>query len=106
MSAIRHNSVSGTGADMPRSIATRATSGANKLVDELEQMLQKAMAEKGPNTPLLFANTVYYLPIVLGMTGKTVEKIGDLEFVLQEARRLLSDEAADRSGMAALLAAE
>ncbi len=102
---------------MSKYIATRATRGANALVTEAEIMLNKALKEKGAETPVSFPNTAYYLPTILGMTGKAVEKLGDLQPVLKYARDLLHPipafakwtpylgETLD-SGMATLLAAE
>ncbi|MCL4505613.1 MAG: acetyl-CoA decarbonylase/synthase complex subunit alpha/beta [Chloroflexi bacterium] len=102
---------------MSRYIATRAIRGANALVTEVEWMLRKALAEKGPDTPVAFPNTAYYLPLILGMTGRQVETIGQLEPVLQHARALLHPVPSDKNwtpylgetldcGMATLLAAE
>ena len=102
---------------MSHYIATRAIRGANALVTEAEWMLRKALAEKGPDTPVAFPNTAYYLPLILGMTGRQVETIGQLEPVLQHARALLHPIPSDKnwtpylgetldSGMATLLAAE
>jgi len=102
---------------MSRYIATRAIRGANALVTEAEIMLDKALREKGPETPVAFPNTAYYLPLILGMTGRQVETLGQLEPVLEHARQLLHPIPADRkwtpylgetldSGMATLLAAE
>src|SRR3990172_7649431 len=102
---------------MSRYIATRAIRGANALVTEAELMLQKAMNEKGPDTPVSFPNTAYYLPLILGMTGRQVETLGQLKPVIQHARELLHPSPADHkwtpylgetldSGMATLLAAE
>ncbi len=102
---------------MSRYIATRAIRGANALVTEAELMLRRAIAEKGPDTPVAFPNTAYYLPTILGMTGIQVETIGQLEPALAHARELLHPlpsrshwtpylgETLD-SGMATLLAAE
>ncbi|MBI2333883.1 MAG: CO dehydrogenase/CO-methylating acetyl-CoA synthase complex subunit beta, partial [Chloroflexi bacterium] len=102
---------------MSRYIATRAMRGANALVTEAELMLNKALNEKGADTPVSFPNTAYYLPTILGMTGKAVEKLGDLQPVLKQARDMLHPipafakwtpylgETLD-SGMATLLAAE
>ncbi len=102
---------------MSRYIATRAIRGANALVSEAESMLNRALVEKGPDTPVAFPNTAYYLPLIFGMTGRQVETIGQLEPVLQHARGLLHPvpsiknwtpylgETLD-SGMATLLAAE
>jgi acetyl-CoA synthase len=102
---------------MSRYIATRAIRGANALVSEAEFMLKKALGEKGPDTPVSFPNTAYYLPLTLGMTGMAVENLGQLQQVLQQARDLLHPVPSKKhwtpylgetldSGMATLLAAE
>ena len=102
---------------MSKYIATRAQRGANALVTEAEIMLNKALQEKGEDTPVSFPNTAYYLPTIFGMTGKAVEKLGDLKATMKHARDLLHPipaftkwtpylgETLD-SGMATLLAAE
>jgi acetyl-CoA synthase len=74
---------------MSRYIATHAIRGAHAAVDEFEGTLQLALAEKGPETPIAFPNTAYYLPFILGMTGQPVEKLGDLQPVLATAKNLL-----------------
>ena len=102
---------------MSRYIATRAIRGANALVIEAELMLNKAIREKGPDTPVVFPNTAYYLPLIYGMTGQEVETLAQLQPILEHARTLLHPvpspnkwtpylgETLD-SGMATLLAAE
>ncbi len=102
---------------MSRYIATRAIRGANALVTEAELMLDKALKEKGPDTPVSFPNTAYYIPVIGGMTGVNVEKLGQLKGVMEHAHGLLHPapslskwtpylgETLD-SGMATLLAAE
>jgi len=102
---------------MSKYIATRAVRGANALVFEAETMLQTALDEKGPDTKVEFPNTAYYLPLIYGMTGMEVQTLGQLEQVLEYARRLLHPipsqdkwtpylgETLD-SGMATLMAAE
>ena len=102
---------------MSKYIATRAMRGANALVTEAEIMLGRAVKEKGAATPVSFPNTAYYLPTILGMTGKSIEKLGDLQSVLKQARDMLHPLPANSkwtpylgetldSGMATLLAAE
>src|SRR5512133_226895 len=102
---------------MSRYIATRAIRGANALVTEAELMLHKALAERGPDTPVSFPNTAYYLPTIFGMTGEQVESLGQLKPILEHARQLLHPLPANHkwtpylgetldSGMATLLAAE
>lgn len=102
---------------MSRIIATRAIRGANALVSEAEVMLNRALRECGPDTPVKFPNTAYYLPLIYGMTGEQVETLGQLKPILGQARGLLHPlpsrthwtpylgETLD-SGMATLLAAE
>ena len=102
---------------MSRYIATRAIRGANALTTEAELMLHKALTEKGPDTPVAFPNTAYYLPLIYGMTGAKVERLGDMQPALEHARELLHPlpsaqnwtpylgETLD-SGMATLIAAE
>ncbi len=102
---------------MSRYIATRAIRGANALTTEAELMLKKALREKGPDTPVAFPNTAYYLPLIYGMTGIQVKTLGQLAQVLEHARALLHPLPSERhwtpylgetldSGMATLLAAE
>ena len=74
---------------MSRYIATRAIRGANAIVHEAEILLNRAIAEKGADTPVSFPNTAYYLPFILGMTGQEVETIGGLVPALEQAKSLL-----------------
>jgi len=102
---------------MSRYIATRAIRGANALVTEAEFMLNQALREKGPDTPVAFPNTAYYLPLILGMTGREIRTIGDLQPIMEQARKMLHPMPSQKhwtpylgetldSGMATLLAAE
>jgi acetyl-CoA synthase len=102
---------------MSRYVATRAIRGSNAIVAEADALLKKALAEKGADTPVAFPNTAYYLPVILGMLGHEVSKLGDLEVVVEHAKSMLHPlpdgklwtpylgETLD-SGMATLLAAE
>jgi acetyl-CoA synthase len=102
---------------MSRYIASAAIRGANSIVNEADQLLQKTLTEKGPDTPVQFPNTAYYLPVIYGFTGMEVSKLGDLPPVIEHARKLLHPvprarlwtpylgEALD-SGMATLFAEE
>ena len=42
---------------MSRYIATRAIRGANLITQEAEALLNKALQETGPETPVAFPNT-------------------------------------------------
>ncbi len=102
---------------MSKYIATRALRGATGIVREAEEMLAKAIAEKGADTPVQFPNTAYYLPTILGLTGRQVETLGDLVPVMERAKGLLHPVPPDKlwkpylgetldAGVATLLAAE
>jgi len=74
---------------MSRIIATGAIKGAHKIVGNAEQMLTKAIEEKGENQKVEFSDTGYFLPIIYSMTGIKVEKLGDCLQVIEEAKKLL-----------------
>ena len=74
---------------MSRYIATAAIRGANSVVNEADALLRKALREHGPEARIAFTNTAYYLPVIMGFTGTRVEKLEDLQSVIQEAQRLL-----------------
>ena len=102
---------------MSKIIASAAIRGAHKLVSRAEEMLQAAIEAKGKDAAVGYPSTAYYLPIMLLFLGQKVEKLGDLQESLQEARRLLRDVPADKlwlpylgdtldSGAATLMAEE
>jgi acetyl-CoA synthase len=102
---------------MSRYIATHAIRGATLIINEAEAVLQKAIAEKGADTPVTFPNTAYYLPTIMGLTGREVSTLGDLVPVIEHAKSLLHPIPAPQrwtpylgetldSGIATLLAEE
>ncbi len=95
---------------MSENMEVQAVQGARQLVDEAEQLLQHMLALHGPEAQFTFPNTVYYLPLILGSSARAVETVGDLQPVLQQARKLIGNNKAtgERSdaALAAMLAAE
>ncbi len=102
---------------MSKIIATAAIRGAHRMVERAEEALAKAIEEKGKDAKAEYPNTAYYLPIMLLFLGQKVEKLGDLEESLQEARKLLGKVPTDEvwlpylgetldSGVATLIAEE
>ena len=102
---------------MSKYIATRAIRGANALVAEAAALLEKAIAEKGAETPVAFPNTAYFLPVANGMLGLEVSTLGQLREVMAHARKMLHPLPRDQvwspylgetldCGQATLLAAE
>ncbi len=74
---------------MSKIIASAAIRGAYKIVDRAEQKWQQAMDKWGANEPVGFPNTAYYLPVIYGILGAKVEKLGDMEAVLKKCRNFL-----------------
>jgi acetyl-CoA synthase len=102
---------------MSKYIATRAIRGANAIVAEAEALLDSVITEKGEETPVAFPNTAYYLPVIHGMLGMNVTKLGELDSVMDYAKKLLHPPPRENAwvpylgetldcGQAALLAAE
>ncbi|MCJ7605659.1 MAG: CO dehydrogenase/CO-methylating acetyl-CoA synthase complex subunit beta, partial [Dehalococcoidales bacterium] len=74
---------------MSKIIASAAIRGAHKIVDRAEKKWQEAMDKWGANEPVGFPNTAYYLPIIYGISGMKVEKLGDMEAVLKKCKAML-----------------
>ncbi|MFC2056519.1 CO dehydrogenase/CO-methylating acetyl-CoA synthase complex subunit beta, partial [Chloroflexota bacterium] len=74
---------------MSKIIASAAIRGAHKLVDQAEKKWQQAMDKWGANEPVGFPNTAYYLPVIYGILGIPVEKLGDMEQILKRCKSIL-----------------
>ncbi len=74
---------------MSKIIASAAIRGAHKIVDRAEKKWQQAMDKWGANESVGFPNTAYYLPIIYGILGTKVEKLGDMEAVLKKCKSIL-----------------
>ena len=69
---------------MSKIIASAAIRGAHKILADAEKKWRQAMDKWGPNEPVGFPNTAYYLPVIYGILGIKVEKLGDMEAGTQE----------------------
>jgi acetyl-CoA synthase len=74
---------------MSRYIATSAIRGATSAAREADALLQKALQEKGADTKVGFPNTAYFLPTIMGLTGRKVETVGDLVPVVEQIKSYL-----------------
>jgi len=74
---------------MSKIIASAAIRGAHKIVGQAEEKWQQAMDKWGANEPVGFPNTAYYLPVIYGILGIPVEKLGDMEQVLKKCKAML-----------------
>jgi acetyl-CoA synthase len=102
---------------MSKIIASAAIRAAQGLVARAEEMIEKALAEKGKDFAFEFPDTAYYLPMIYAMTGFPVKTVGDMKVALGFAKEQLHEvpdetiwkpylgEALD-SGMATLFAEE
>ena len=55
-------------------------------MERAETMLAEAIQRHGRDAGIGFPGTAYALPVILSLVGKRVEKLGDLEAALEEAR--------------------
>ncbi len=74
---------------MSKIIASAAIRGAHKIVNQAEASWQSAIERWGAGKTVGFPNTAYYLPIIYGITGQKVEKLGDMARVFERCRSLL-----------------
>jgi acetyl-CoA synthase len=74
---------------MSKLIASAAIRGAHKIVGQAEEKWREAMDKWGTNEPVGFPNTAYYLPVIYGILGIKVEKLGDMERVLKKCQLIL-----------------
>ena len=77
---------------MSHIIASAAVRGAHKLAQQAQDMLNKAVAEKGADAAVEFPNTGYYIPIIYAMTGREVKTLSDFQEVMKEIKDLLPAE--------------
>jgi acetyl-CoA synthase len=102
---------------MSKIIASAAIRGAHEIVKQAEDILTRAIKEKGKDCPVAFPNTGYYIPIVYSMTGRVVEKLADFEEVMRDVKDLMPPMVDDQlwtpylgpaldAGMATLFAEE
>ena len=74
---------------MSKIIASAAIRGAHVIIGRADNKWQQAMDKWGANEPVGFPNTAYYLPIIYGILGLKIEKLGDMQQVLERCKTLL-----------------
>jgi acetyl-CoA synthase len=102
---------------MSKLIASSAIRGAHSIVAQAQKKVQDALAAKGPDCPVAFPNTAYFLPIAYSMLGLEIRNLGQMGTVLAECEKLLPPVPRERhwlpylgntldAGMATLLSFE
>jgi acetyl-CoA synthase len=77
---------------MSKIIASAVIRASNNIVARAEEMLDKAIAEKGKDFVFEFPDTAYHLPMIYGMTGFAVKTLADMKVALGMAREMLHPE--------------
>ncbi len=80
---------------MSKIICSAAIRGAHKIVDMAEERYQGALKKYGPEQEVAFPNTAYFLPVIYSMLGAKVEKLGDMEDIFAECRKLLPEQVSE-----------
>ena len=80
---------------MSQIIASAAIRGAHEIVKQAEDILSRAVEEKGKDCPIEFPNTGYYIPIIYSMTGRAVQNLADFQAVMEEDIKPLLPELVD-----------
>jgi acetyl-CoA synthase len=74
---------------MSKLIATSAIRGAHAIVSQAKTKVKDALAAKGPDFPVSFPNTAYFLPVAYSMFGMEIRNLGHMGNALAECEKLL-----------------
>ena len=74
---------------MSKTIAAAGINGAHTIVERAKKNFDEAREKFGGAHEVGFPNTGYYLPCIYGMLGHKIEKLDDMEPILNECHRLL-----------------
>ncbi|NQU19578.1 CO dehydrogenase/CO-methylating acetyl-CoA synthase complex subunit beta [bacterium] len=102
---------------MSKIVATAAIRGAKKVVAEVEEFLNRALKEKGPDTKIEFPETAFFLPMAKALLNVDVKTLSEAVKILEHAKSLLPQEPSEKlwlpylgstldAGMATLFAEE
>jgi len=98
-------------------IASAAIRGAHSIFAKTEAKLARAKESFGADHAVELPNTGYYLPVIYGLTGEKVERLSDMDRVLDISRSMLPEVPSEKlylpylgttldAGIATLLAEE
>ncbi|MBU4385465.1 MAG: CO dehydrogenase/CO-methylating acetyl-CoA synthase complex subunit beta, partial [Actinobacteria bacterium] len=74
---------------MSKIIASAAIRGTHAIRERVSKRLGEVIEKYGEKQEIGFPDTGYYLPIILGMTGEKVEKLGDCPKIMAIADDLI-----------------
>ncbi len=94
----------------PLGLFKQAYEGAVIATSYAEILLDQALRTHGPEAPVAYPDTAYYLPVITALSGEKVTKLGELVPILnrmrEQIREELTFENARLAGEATLYAAE
>jgi len=94
----------------PKELFREVYEGAITATSYAEILLNQAIRTHGPDCPVGYPDTAYYLPVIRCFSGEAVEKLGDLPPILNKKRaqisHVLNFENARLAGEATWYAAE
>jgi len=74
---------------MSKIIASAGIRGAHKIFERVSAKYEGVLKKHGPDQEVGFPNTGYYLPIIYGIMGHPVEKLGDMKVVFERCESLI-----------------
>jgi len=76
----------------PDKLFGRALNGAITATSYAEILLTQALRMYGPDEPLAFPDTAYFLPVIASLSGEKVTRLGDLPPILNRIRHRLAEK--------------
>ncbi len=76
----------------PLKLFEKAYDGAVIATSYAEILLNQAIKRFGPDKPVAYPDTAYYLPVIRALSGEAVEKLGDLPPILNRMRNQIYEE--------------
>ncbi len=74
---------------MSKIIASSAIRGAHRIVRDAEDCLARAITAKGIDCPVGFPDTAYSLPVIYSLSGGRVDRLSEMQTIIDECHRLL-----------------
>jgi acetyl-CoA synthase len=76
----------------PKKLLQKAYNGAIIATSYAEILLNQAIRKHGPDKPVAYPDTAYYLPVISCLSGEKVTKLGELPPILNRMRGQLKEE--------------
>jgi len=75
----------------PKKLFREAYNGAITATSYAEILLNQAIRKYGPDHPVAYPDTAYYLPVIRCLSGEEVTKLGDLPPILNRMRSQINE---------------